>query len=71
MPLDDPTQLAATLQSTRREYADGEIERPASWGGYRLAPVHVELLEFREDRLHVRTCYTRVGGFWKLGYLQP
>ena len=71
MPLDDPARLATTLQSTRREYADREIERPVTWGGYRLVPVHVELLEFRDDRLHVRTCYTRVGGSWKLGHLQP
>ena len=35
-----------------------------------MVPVHIELLEFRENRLHMRTCYTRAGNAWKLGYLQ-
>ena len=34
-------------------------------------PDFIELLEFKEDRLHVRTCYRRDNEGWKVGYLQP
>ena len=70
-PLEAPGLLLTGLEAARSRHADRGVERPASWGGYRLVPVYVELMEFRDDRLHVRTCYSRVGDTWERGYLQP
>lgn len=47
------------------------IPRPDSWGGFRLRPVSIEFLAFRENRLHLRTAYTRVDGRWHARFLQP
>lgn len=48
-----------------------EIPVPDGWGGLTLHPTHVELLEFRDDRLHVRRLFTRTGGSWASTVLQP
>ena len=51
---------------------DGKpIPRPANWGGFRLDAEHIEFLEFKENRLHARTTYTRVGSRWEQAFLQP
>ncbi|HLU65219.1 MAG TPA: pyridoxamine 5'-phosphate oxidase [Kofleriaceae bacterium] len=34
-----------------------ELERPARWGGIRVAPHRFEFWQGREDRLHDRLCY--------------
>jgi pyridoxamine 5'-phosphate oxidase len=47
------------------------IPRPDSWGGFRLHPEAFEFLAFRENRLHLRTAYTRVGDRWQASLLQP
>jgi pyridoxamine 5'-phosphate oxidase len=70
-PLESPESLQSTLEAARLRYHGSEIQRPVTWGGFRLLPAFVEILEFREDRLHVRTCYAAVGEAWKLSYLQP
>jgi pyridoxamine 5'-phosphate oxidase len=70
-PLENPESLRSILEATRVRCHGSEIERPVTWGGFRLLPSFVEILEFMEDRLHVRTCYATVGGAWKLSYLQP
>lgn len=70
-PLADPSSLYATLEGARQQHAGREVERPQTWGGFRLMPVFVELLDFREDRLHIRTCYSLEGEEWTVGFLQP
>lgn len=47
------------------------IPRPDSWGGFRLRPESFEFLAFRENRLHLRTAYSRAGDGWQASLLQP
>ena len=49
----------------------GEIPRPAHWGGYRLLPDVYEFWEHRENRLHERLRYRRTGETWTAEPLQP
>ena len=70
-PLDDLALLSRRFLAAKMEYAGKEITRPGSWGGFRLAPTSVEILEFKEDRLHARTLYVRRDGIWNVSYLQP
>lgn len=70
-PLDDPASMQERLSAARFAHRDKDIRRPPTWGGFRLLPVFIELLEFREDRLHVRTCYSKDGQVWRVSHLQP
>jgi len=70
-PLHDPSALQERLKATRLQHQDKEVQRPARWGGFRLVPMFLEILEFKEDRLHIRTCYSRDNEAWKIAYLQP
>jgi pyridoxamine 5'-phosphate oxidase len=55
----------------RVEAVDADPARPPSWGGYRLTAERIELWQHRDDRLHDRLLYTRVGGAWRRERLQP
>jgi pyridoxamine 5'-phosphate oxidase len=48
-----------------------EIPPPPFWGGYRLAPAVVEFWQGRENRLHDRIRYDRVGERWLRVRLAP
>ncbi len=50
---------------------DAYPPRPASWGGYVLAPAAYEFWQHRDDRLHDRFRYERDGGGWRIDRLQP
>src|SRR5262245_30924602 len=51
--------------------SQGEIPRPAHWGGFRLVPEVFEFWEHRENRLHDRVRYRRDGERWTMERLQP
>ncbi|HVL23515.1 MAG TPA: pyridoxamine 5'-phosphate oxidase [Thermomicrobiales bacterium] len=51
---------------------DGQIARPAHWGGYRIAPQTVEFWQGRPNRLHDRIRYRRGDeGEWTIERLAP
>jgi pyridoxamine 5'-phosphate oxidase len=53
-------------------YADGEVPRPAHWGGYRVVPAVFEFWQGRDSRLHDRLRYRpREGGAWLIERLAP
>ena len=63
--------LEARVEELRRQY-DGDVPRPAFWGGYRVAPESIEFWLHRENRLHDRLRYTRQpGGRWRVERLAP
>jgi pyridoxamine 5'-phosphate oxidase len=70
-PIQALALLPSRLEAARLEFVGRKIERPASWGGYRLAPSFVEILEFKQDRLHQRTWYSQEVTGWKVEFLQP
>jgi pyridoxamine 5'-phosphate oxidase len=44
---------------------------PEFWGGYRVAPLEIELWQGRVNRLHDRLRYARAGAGWRLERLAP
>jgi len=53
-------------------FRDGEVPRPAWWGGYRVLPVEFEFWQGRIGRMHDRLRYARDGeGRWLRQRLAP
>jgi pyridoxamine 5'-phosphate oxidase len=53
------------------EARGGELRRPPTWGGFRLAPETYEFWQHRANRLHDRLRYRREGGRWVIERLGP
>jgi pyridoxamine 5'-phosphate oxidase len=64
-------ELEERVASARRAAGERELERPGSWGGYRLVPHAVEFFQGRKDRLHDRLRYRLEGDAWRIERLAP
>jgi pyridoxamine 5'-phosphate oxidase len=68
----DRAELERRYEELEREHPGGEVPRPASWGGYLLAPDEWEFWAGRENRLHDRLRYAReASGGWTVERLTP
>ena len=80
-PLANPADLEQRATEKAREASGGALERPSSWGGYRLWFEALELWAEGADRFHERLRYTREltpadafsfrAGPWSSQRLQP
>jgi len=73
-PVEDRSVLEARVAALHTEHPDGNVPRPAVWGGYQLNPVRLEFWQGRADRLHDRFIYTRNDATlndWSVSRLQP
>ena len=62
--------LEQAAQDLGRRYPN-EVPRPPFWGGYRVRPDCIEFWQSRENRLHDRLRYRRVGSDWLRERLAP
>jgi pyridoxamine 5'-phosphate oxidase len=67
----DREELEMRLEELRRRYPDGNVPRPAHWGGYRIEPQTYEFWQGREARFHDRFLYRRDGDRWLIERLAP
>ncbi len=70
-PLQDIRALNELYQQFDEAHRDKEVERPANWGGYFIAPVRMEFMAFQPTRFHERMLYELVDGRWQQQQLQP
>jgi len=70
-PLTGRDELEAQVDEIEERFAAGEVPLPPFWGGYLLLPASVEFWTHRDDRLHDRVRYVRVGDGWRRERLAP
>lgn len=68
-PVGDRDELERRYAQVER--AGGEVERPESWGGYRIGWETVEFWQGRRNRFHDRVRFRREGGRWARDRLAP
>jgi pyridoxamine 5'-phosphate oxidase len=69
--LEGRAELDALYTAAATRFGDEEVPLPGFWGGYRVVPDAIEFWEHRENRLHDRIRYERVGSGWRRGRLAP
>jgi pyridoxamine 5'-phosphate oxidase len=69
--IDSRAALERSVAECAAAWEGRELERPASWGGYRVSPRVFEFWQGRPDRLHDRLRYVRAGQGWTRERLCP
>ena len=69
--LEDAEILNKKYEAAERLFKNQEILRPANWGGYLIAPVRIEFMEFKKSRFHHRTLFYKNENLWEKELLQP
>ncbi len=65
--------LEKRVTQLHEQYPDGNVPRPASWGGYRIRPHRLEFWQGRADRLHDRFIFERTdqANNWGIQRISP
>jgi len=58
-PVENREVLEQRVRDLHEQHPDGNVPRPAVWGGYRLRPQRLEFWQGRADRLHDRFVFQR------------
>jgi pyridoxamine 5'-phosphate oxidase len=64
-------ELDRQYRELAEELGDGEVPRPAYWGGYLLRPDMIEFWQGRDSRMHDRFVYSRQPAGWAIQRLAP
>jgi pyridoxamine 5'-phosphate oxidase len=67
----DRTYLEARQELYRKKFAGTGVDKPASWGGFRIIPDYFEFWQDRESRLHDRIVYSKADNIWVINRLAP
>ncbi|MSR88924.1 MAG: pyridoxamine 5'-phosphate oxidase [Candidatus Margulisbacteria bacterium] len=70
--LNSEQELLDRVERVGNEFEERIIPRPKNWGGYKVKPLSIEFLLFKENRLHIREFYDlNDKGIWRKRFLQP
>ena len=67
----DRKYLEDRFADLEQRYPDGNVPRPAHWGGYRVLPTRLEFWQGRPSRLHDRIEYVKEGTRWTARRVAP
>lgn len=65
------SEFRARVREVHEQFEGAPVPRPPNWGGQKIAPIQMEFLTFKEDRMHVRVEYQHQHGCWVANLLQP
>lgn len=63
--------LTKKYENIEVRFSDKPLTRPENWGGYLIAPIRIEFLEFKPTRFHDRKLYELINGQWTIKQIQP
>ena len=64
--------LEKLFSETEKKYSSGQpLDRPAQWGGYGIKVNYFEFWQGRDNRMHDRIVYQKVGSSWEISRLAP
>jgi pyridoxamine 5'-phosphate oxidase len=70
-PVASREELEAAVRDLEAAHPDGDLPRPANWGGYRFLPNAYEFWQHDRHRMHDRFRYTSAEGGWVVERLGP
>ena len=72
-PVENREVLEKRVAQLHEQHPDGNVPRPAVWGGYRIVPQRLEFWQGRADRLHDRFIFQRETdtASWLVSRIQP
>lgn len=70
-PIDSEEMMNKQFESTQKAFENKSVPIPENWGGYLISPISIEILRFKESRLHLREFYKLENNAWSLTLLQP
>jgi pyridoxamine 5'-phosphate oxidase len=70
-PVASREELEAAVRELEAAHPEGDLPRPANWGGYRLLPNAYEFWQHDRHRMHDRFRYTSAEGGWVVERLGP
>lgn len=65
------SELEARFDMAQQHFADRDVDRPPTWGGYRLGLESLEFWQGRSNRMHDRLRFQRAPGGWSRERLAP
>lgn len=70
-PIANRAVLEVAIAQLKQQHGEGQVSRPADWGGYLVVPDEIEFWQGRDNRLHDRILYTRSKDQWEKTRLAP
>jgi pyridoxamine 5'-phosphate oxidase len=70
-PIPDRQALEERVAEVEHVFAERDVVRPPTWGGYRIAIGSIEFWQGRQSRLHDRLRFTVTGDTWTRERLAP
>jgi pyridoxamine 5'-phosphate oxidase len=71
LPIENIETLLQEFQNMDKAFAGTTVPRPDDWGGFLIIPIRIEFMQFRANRFHERTLFTKQKQGWTKQLLQP